>query len=412
MASFITKAVHAEHDFIVDVRRQLHRSPELSGKEFETLKVIREKLESFSIPFVEVENGGIVAELTNKRESGAGRGRTLVLRAEIDALPITESENNLAGKRSVISQNPGLMHACGHDAHTAILLTASKLIWELRGRINGSVYAVFERGEEGLGLLKNILSYFEKEHIHPDGAHAIHVRPDLEAGKIAVLEGPVFACPAGFEAVIKGSGGHGSRPDTANSPLDCFTHFYLAFKSLRERRISPFEPVTTNIGKVRYGKLSNVIDPVIRFTGSARVYNEETALLFQEEVERLLKTITEAFYCTYKIKRFGGQVQPVINDGNMALTGRKAVREYIGGEHLIEKYEPMMCSDDFAFFRRVCPVLMVHLGAGNIKKGGGGDLHSASFDIDEDALELGTAETVGFALTFFADAASGKDELT
>ena len=403
MPSFINKAACAERDFAVDVRRHLHLYPELSGKEFETTAYIKEKLKSFSIPFIEIENGGIVAKLSNKKENGVGRVRTLVLRADVDALAIKENENNLAGKRSVVSQNLGVMHACGHDAHTSILLAASKIIFNLRDRIDGNVFAVFERGEEGLGWLKNIIDYFEKEHIHLDGAHAIHVRPDLAAGKIAVLEGPVFASPVGFEIYIQGAGGHGSRPDLANSPLDCFTHFYLAFKSLRERYISPFEPITTNIGVVRYGTLSNVIDDSLYCSGSARLYSEESADRFLQELKHLLKTVTETFHCAYTIKRFGGRLHPIINEKNMAHTARQALKYHIGEEHLVEKYEPMMCSDDFAFFCRVCPVLMVHLGDQNKEKGSGGELHSSLFDIDEDVLELGIAETAGFTLAFFAD---------
>jgi amidohydrolase len=412
----------AARDFVIKTRRTLHEHPELSGQEFETVRFIKKTLEEWSIPYTEIENGGIVAELTGKKEKGNERVRTLILRADVDALPIVEHEKNLTRKRDCISQNSGVTHACGHDAHTAVLLSASKILFGLREEIenigidghsdvSNRILAVFERGEEGLGLLANIIAWLEREHIRPDGAHAIHVRPDLASGKIAVLEGPVFASPLYFDITFKGSGGHGSRPDLANSPLDCFVHFYSALKTLRERYISPFEPITTNIGVVNYGIVSNVIADELRFIGSVRLYHEETQAKFTAELDNLLDHITAAFHCSYHKNRFAALLHPVINDRGMARTGQEAVRRHLGGEYLVDAYEPMMCSDYFAFLGKVCPTLMVHLGIGNAEKGSGGELHSATFDIDEDALPLGVAETVAFALAFFENASREGREM-
>jgi amidohydrolase len=402
----VMEAAKAERDFVIKTRRTLHEHPELSGQEFETVRFIKKTLEEWSIPYTEIEDGGIVAELTGKKENEKKeneRDRTLVLRADIDALPITENEQNLVRKRDCISQNRGVMHACGHDAHTAVLLSASRILFGLRENIDGRIFAVFERGEERLGLLANIIAWFAREGIRLDGAHAIHVRPDLPAGKIAVLEGPVFASPVFFDITFKGVGGHGSRPDLANSPLDCFVHFYGALKSLRERYISPFEPLTTNIGVVNYGIAGNIIADELHFTGSTRLYHEETRAKFEAELENLLDHITAAFHCTYHKNHFGGHLHPVINEKGMARTGQEAVRRYLGREYLVETYDPMMCSDAFAFFGKTCPTLMVHLGIGNPEKGTGGELHSDTFDVDEDALPLGVAETAAFALQFFED---------
>jgi amidohydrolase len=395
------EAAKAERDFVIKTRRMLHECAELSGREFETVRFIKKTLEEWSIPYTEIEDGGIVAFLTGKKEKGNRRVRTLVLRADVDALPIVENEYNLVRKRDCISQNRGVMHACGHDAHTAVLLSASRILFGMREAINGRILAVFERGEERLGLLANIIAWFEREGIRLDGAHAIHVRPDLPSGKIAVLQGPVFASPLVFDITLKGTSGHGSRPDLANSPLDCFVHFYNALKSLRERYISPFELLTTNIGVVNYGTLSNVISSELRFNGSARLYHEETATKFAAELDNLLEHITAAFHCAYQKNKFGAPLHPVINEKAMVRIGQKAVRRYLGGGFLVDTYEPMMCSDDFAFFGKVCPILMVHLGIGNPEKGTGGELHSDTFDVDEDALPLGVAETAAFTLQFF-----------
>jgi amidohydrolase len=412
----VMEAAKAGRDFLVKTRRTLHERAELSGREYETVRFIKKTLEEWSIPYIEIENGGIAAELTGKKETGKkertenGRIRTLLLRADVDALPIVENERNLARKRDCISQNSGVMHACGHDAHTAVLLFASRILFGMREAIDGRIFAVFERGEEGLGLLANIIAWFAREGIRLDGAHAIHVRPDLPAGKIAVLEGPVFASPFFFDITFKGHGGHGSRPDLANSPLDCFVHFYGALKSMRERYISPFEPLTTNIGIVHYGTLGNVIDGDLRFTGSARLYREETQATFAAELDNLLGHISAAFHCAYQKNKFGAPLHPIINDKGLAQTGQEAVRRHLGGEYLVDACEPMMCSDDFAFLGAVCPLLMVHLGIGNAEKGTGGELHSDTFDVDEDALPLGVAETVAFALQFFEKAPPANDK--
>jgi amidohydrolase len=402
--SLLFETAKAERDFVIKTRRTLHECAELSGKEFETIRFIKKTLDEWSIPYTEIENGGIAAELTGKKKTEGKRVRTLVLRADVDALPIEENEKNLVKKRDVLSQNRGVMHACGHDAHTAVLLSASRIIFGMKEKIHGRIFAVFERGEERLGLLANILAWFEKERIHLDGAHAIHVRPDLASGKIAVLEGPVFASPFLFDITLKGRGGHGSRPDLANSPLDCFAHFYSAFKSLRERYVSPFEPFTTNIGTVNYGLQNNVIADELRFTGSVRLYHEETAAKFTAELENLLEHTSAAFHCAYIKNRFGNPSYPVINEKNITRTCQEAVCRYMGEEYLTDNGEPMMCSDDFGFFCKICPTLMVHLGIGNAEKGTGGALHSDTFDVDEDALPLGIAETTAFALQFFENA--------
>jgi metal-dependent amidase/aminoacylase/carboxypeptidase family protein len=164
---------------------------------------------------------------------------------------------------------------------------------------------------------------------------------------------------------------------------------------MRERYVSPFEPLTTNIGIVNYGTLSNVIADELRFTGSARLYHEETRAKFSAELDTLLDHISTAFHCTYQKNRFGAPLHPVINDKCMAKTGQKAARRYLDGEYLVDAYEPMMCSDDFAFFSKVCPTLMVHLGIGNAEKGSGGGLHSDTFDVDEDALPLAGDRPLG-----------------
>ncbi|MDR3138988.1 MAG: amidohydrolase, partial [Treponema sp.] len=272
----------ASENYTVEVRRHLHRHPELTRVEFETLKYIRSHLEKWGIPYVEVEDGGIFAFIGDE-----SRGKTVLLRADIDALPIQEDPRNLARKREVISEVPGVQHACGHDAHTAMLLTAGKILKEYEGKIPGRVLLMFERGEEGGGNFRQLLYYLEDKKIRVDGGHAIHVRPGVPAGKIVAVPGPIMSAGCGFNVTITGRGGHGSRPDLANSPLDCFTSLYQSLKDIRLKHISPFDNFTFSVGTISYGNRGNVIPGELNFQGSARTVNEANVERFFDEFDLL-----------------------------------------------------------------------------------------------------------------------------
>ncbi len=386
-------------DWCTETRRHLHRHPERSGQEFETLAYLRGLLDEFGAPWIEVEDGGILALLGDER-----RGKTVLLRADIDALPISENPRNLKRAREVISENPGTQHACGHDAHTAMLLATAKLLAPFNDEIPGRIILLFQRGEEGNGNLREILKYVDAKHIHIDGAHAIHVRPDLPAGKIASVAGAVMASPAAFDITITGSGGHGSRPDLANNPLDCWAALYQGFKDIRLKHTSPFEPFTLVVGKLDYGAQANVISPALHFVLSVRFYNEDCGEIFHDEVLLLLEGITKAYHCAYTVNRFLVALPPIKNDAAAAAISQNAIRSYIGEEHLISAHEPMMCSDDFALIGKRYPAVMLQLGIRNEGKGSGAELHSDLFDIDEAALPFGIAATAGFALDFLASA--------
>jgi amidohydrolase len=378
----------------IDIRRHLHRYPELSSREFETLKYIRSQLEDFKISFVEVENGGIIASIGDE-----SRGKTVLLRADIDALPIQENSCNLLRERDIISEIDGVQHACGHDAHTAMLLTAGKILKENEAFVPGRVLLMFERGEEGGGNIVHLVQYIKENKIHLDGAHAIHVRPGVPAGKIVAISGPIMAAGCGFDVTIIGRGGHGSRPDLANSPLDCFTSFYQALKDIKLNRISPFDLLTFSVGKLCFGQKGNIIADELTFQGSARVVDEKLISLFFEEFDLRLENITRAHRCTYRLgPRLVGP--PVFNHEFAVCNSQKAIRKYLGEEFLIDKFTPMMGSESFSVMGKFCPSIMIHLGIDNPDLGSGADIHTDLFDIDEKVLPLGVVASAGFALEF------------
>jgi amidohydrolase len=284
-----------------------------------------------------------------------------------------------------------------------MLLCAGKILKEHEGNIPGRVLLMFERGEEGGGNLRYLLQYIVEHKVPVDGVHALHVRPGLPAGKIAAIRGPIMSAGCGFSITIRGRGGHGSRPDLANSPLDCFASLYQSLKDIRLKHISPFDTYTFSVGTVSYGNKSNVIPDELTFQGSARLFKKELADRFFEEFTTLLEGITKAHHCTYTVNHLHRGIGPVINHGYAAQISQRGIRKYLGEEYLIDRYEPLMGSDSYSMFTRLAPSVMIHLGIDNPELGSGADLHTDIFDIDESVMPLGIAAAAGFALEFLAD---------
>lgn len=390
----IIKLARENAELTIGLRRHLHRRPELSRLEIETLKFIKKHLSTFGIPYVEVTDGGIIGFIGDE-----SAGKTVLLRADIDALPIQENKCNLKQERSVISEIAGVQHACGHDAHTAMLLTAGKILRENERELGGRVLLMFERGEEGGGNIHELLRYIRERELRIDGAHAIHVVPSVHSGRLLAKKGPFMAGAAGFSVKITGKDGHASRPDLANNPLDCFVSIYDALNGIRLRTISPFETLTFSISLLQGGIKSNVIPNELTFGGSARFYKKETGLAFVEEFRHIVECITAAYHCAYEIKGLLPG-HPLINDDTVTGIAQNSIRSHLGETALLPDSEPLMGSESFSRVAALYPSVMIGLGIRNEELGAGASLHSEFFDLDEGALYLGVAETVGFAIEF------------
>jgi len=390
----INELVAENLSLLIEMRRHIHQNPELSGIEYATLQYIKEKLQQFHIEYLEVKDGGILGFIGEK-----GAEKTVLLRADIDALPIQENQRNLKREKFVVSANAGVQHACGHDAHTAMLLTAGKILQENKSEINGRVILLFERGEEGGGNIRQILEYIDEEHIKIDGAHAIHLNPGIKSGKIIAQQGPVMAGSAGFSVTISGRDGHGSRPDIANNPLDCFVSIYEAINSIRLKHISPYESFTFSVGQLSGGTRGNIIAKDITFGGSGRFFKTEVGTKFVSEFKNILENITKAYRCTYQVNYlFTGF--PLVNNDKVAEIAQKNIREQLGEETLMSEVDPSMGSESFSLIAKLYPSIMIFLGIANEELGTGADIHNEYFDVDEGTLHLGVTETIGFALEF------------
>ena len=422
---------------LIEMRRYLHRQPELSGYEKNTLKFISAELDALGIPYHEVEKGGIIALITG--EAGgpgvlngtlntldalgtltgggnraadvtlAGGGnrakdgtvRKVLLRADMDALPMEEDRNNLKQEKQVLSEVSGAAHTCGHDAHTAMLLAAAKVLQEKRGLFSGTVILCFERAEEtggpdqtyGYGRL---FRYMDENGLSPDACFALHVDPDLACGHISAEPGGVYAGGFGFGVSIKGSGGHGSRPDKANNPLDCFLSFYQTLQGMPMRQLDPFAMLTFSIPFVRMGDTANVISEELYFEGTARSLSKATLTAFKDRFFELLQGTCGLYGCSYEVK-MQWLTDPVVNRASDAERIRELTVRHLGKDSY-EAAPPTLSSETFAHYTDHYGGAIAFLGVKDEELGSGAPIHSPQFDLNEEALTAGAALHVLFAL--------------
>lgn len=388
------KLAKENEDLLIELRRFLHRHPEVSGKETQTVAFIKEKLKKFKIEFEEVVDGGVVAWLGNSTID-----KKVLLRADIDALPMGENPCNLKGKKSAVSEIDGVCHACGHDAHTAMLLTAGKLLKENERELQGQVYLVFERGEEGTGNIKYILRYLEEKKLQFDAVYSTHVLSTFTGGKLSLEAGGVASGILGFDLKIKGRGGHGSRPDLSINPITCFNAFLSGLQSITSTAVSPFSNLTFSVGYVKAGEAPNIIPEELEFGGTVRFFHREDGQKFKEAFLLLLEHTTKAYHCTYEFTKPGEPGLSVNNHSQLSQFAKAVVKEHIGGE-VLGKTDPWMASDSFSFFSSLWPSLYAYLGVQNAEKGMGAEHHNEHFDIDEEVLYLGVAAEIAFAVEF------------
>ena len=389
-----TLAQQAE-EYVIGLRRDLHRHPELSGEEKRTLGVIERELTGMGIPYTVVPNGGILGFLDGADPSG----KTVLLRADCDALPIRENPENLAGPRCCVSENDGVMHACGHDGHTAMLLGAAKILSQHREAIHGRVILLFERGEEGRGNLFTLLAYMEQQGITADTCWGAHLYADLESGRVSLRPGPVMATGVAFDITIHGTSGHGSRPDQANSPIDCFVAIYNALQAGRLTKVTPFKPLTFSVGQLQAGAVGNVIPNDLFFAGSVRLFDrDEVGIPFRDFLKETCEKIAAAYDCTVTFNQLSDPAYPVYNDPECARFAQKVVGAELADA--VCEVEPWMASESFSRLQKLFPGVFALVGVSNPEKGTGAAHHNECFDLDEDIFPLAVTGAVSYALNF------------
>ncbi len=376
----IKNKAKAQHAALVDIRRHLHMHPELSFQEFNTARFIAKTLKELNIACQEgIANTGVVALIKGKNPEKA----TVALRADIDALPIHET-NEVPYK----SKNKGVMHACGHDVHTASLIGVAKLLDGLKEEFEGTIKLIFQPAEEkNPGGAITMIREGVLEYPKPASIMGQHVDPRLPVGKVGFIKGTMLASADELHITIKGRGGHAASPELAVDPILIAAHMIVALQQLVSRNCNPIVPSVLSLCQINAGTTTNVIPEAVQIAGTLRTVDEQWRREAHQKITDLVVGMAQAM---------GGRGELVINHGypclnnDPALTQRtiEAARAFLGAAQVVD-VELCMGAEDFAYYAQQVPGCFYYLGVQNSAQGITSYVHTSTFDIDEAALELG-----------------------
>lgn len=376
------------YDDVVASRRHLHANPELSFQEYETSKFIQARLQELGIPFTVMADTGVVGLITGELPSE----QVIALRADIDALPITE-----ANDKPYTSKNTGVMHACGHDVHTSSLLGVAHILQQLKAGFGGTVKLIFQPGEERLPGGASIMI---KEGVlqNPAPHHIIgqHVMPMIDAGKVGFRSGIYMASTDELYVTVTGKGGHGAQPQQNIDPVLITSHIIVALQQIVSRNADPRLPTVLSFGKVIANGATNIIPNEVKLEGTFRTLNEQ----WRAEAKILMKKMAEGI-----AESMGGSCEFTImngypflvNEEKLTANARAFAEDYLGKENVLD-LDIWMAAEDFAYYSQVTDACFYRLGTGNAAKGTSYSVHHPNFDIDEDALKISSGLMAYMAL--------------
>lgn len=381
---------------MVERRRQYHMHPELSFEEHETAASIAKALREAGLDVTEGVGGLGVVGLLGGTAPGAESGPTLLVRADIDALPVTE-ENNTEYR----SQTPGKMHACGHDAHTAIGLTLAEVLAARRDQLAGRVKFAFQPAEEKVGGADPMIEAGVMRDPTVDGVIGLHVWSPGPVGEISIQSGAVMASADEIFVTVRGRAGHGAMPHQAIDPVVVAAQVITALQTLVSREIEPLHTAVLTFGAIHGGTASNVIADEVKLAGTLRTYDPADREYLQRRIGEVASGVAEAMRATVEY-RVGAGCKVAINDEAMTELVRRAAIATVGEEHLPGGDQRISASDDMASFLAAAPGCYFFLGAANAERGINAPHHSPRFDIDEACLPLGVETMARAALEFLA----------
>lgn len=369
---------------IIQIRRQIHQNPELGMKEFETTALIKKTLQESGI---EIEEWGLETGVSAIIRGGKP-GKTIGLRADIDALPMSENSG-----LSFASKNPGICHSCGHDINTAYLLLVGKVLQQCRHDLAGNVRLLFQPAEElGKGAKYMIeKGAFTKEPVM-ERIVGVHIATTLPAGHIGLIKGSANSGADKITITVHGVGGHGARPAETIDPIVAAAYLITQLQTLISREISPFCPAVLSFGTISGGTTANIIPDTVTFSGTLRTFDHETRARIKEGILRICKLQCESMRTTAEVV-VEEIASPLINDAEIIDQLAIAARETIGEDHIVFLSEPGAGSDDFAEFLSQCPGVRYLIGNRTEDPKTGVSLHSSQIVFDEGAIRTAALVT-------------------
>ncbi|MGM0549379.1 MAG: M20 family metallopeptidase [Bacillota bacterium] len=379
-------------DYAVSMRREFHMYPEPSLKEERTCSRIIEELENLGLKAKKAAGTGVICEI--KGEKNSKTKKTVALRADMDALEL-EEKNELEYK----SKNEGLMHGCGHDGHSASLLTAAKILNDLKDKFAGTVKLIFQPGEEvAIGAKTMVKEGVVKD---VDAILGIHIWNDLESGKISVEAGPRMAAVNQFKIEVKGQGGHGSMPHQGIDPIMAGAAIVMNLQTIVSREFNPMEAAVLSVDIFNSGSKGNVLPDLAHLEGTTRCFSREINQNFEEIISRVAKE-TAASYRAVAELEYNKLTLPCINEPKITKIAQKAAAKISALDSLVE-LEKTTGGEDFSFFAAEVPAAFAFVGSRNKTKGADAPHHHPEFNIDEESLKTASSLYAQFALEFLEE---------
>ncbi len=362
---------------IIELRRILHQHPEIAHKEYETQKILMEYLEPLGLEIKKIAGTGIVATINGKGE------KTVVLRADMDGLPIRE-ENDIPFK----SLNDGFMHACGHDNHMSMVYGAALVLNDMKDKINGNVKLLFQPAEEEgtIGGAKPMIEEGALENVNY--ILGMHVWPELQEGILGLRSGPFFAAADTIRIEIFGKGGHGAKPDMAVDPIMVSSKVIGALHTISSREIDPLEPFVITIGSIKGGTAHNIIPEKVELLGTVRTMEKNTRNGMEKRLKRIISGITSAFNANFNLEYIYGY--PILVNDPWVTDFMKNVGSGVVGENNVVQAKQTMGGEDFAYYLEKVPGTFMVLGTYNEKLGYVHGVHTSRFNVNEKILLIGS----------------------
>lgn len=385
----IKKLASSYKEEAVVIRRHLHQHPELSFKEFKTSEYVANKLQEYGIEHVTgIVETGIVGLIKGNNPNS----KTIALRADLDALPITE-ENEIDYK----SINNGVMHACGHDVHTTSLLVAAKILNELKDEFEGTIKLIFQPGEERLpGGASLMIKEGVLENPAPESVIGQHVFPELEVGKVGFKTGMYMASADEIHVTVKGKGGHAALPHQNIDPVLITSHIIVSLQQMVSRVIPPIIPAVLSFGKIIGEGSTNIIPDEVILEGTFRTMNEEWRDKAHVKMKEMAESIASSMggECDFRVEK---GYPFLVNDETITNKAKNAAIEYLGKDNVVD-LELRMTGEDFAYYSQIVPSCFYRLGVRNEQKNITSNLHTSTFNVDEMSLEIGSGMMAWLAL--------------